>query len=161
MNRVSALGIGWRRHWTFLLLAAAVALIDQLSKFLVRATMSPGESLPSEGIVRLTYVRNTGGVFGLFPDQTFALIFTSFIGILALLLYYRYLSFQNVTLKIGLGLQLGGAVGNLVDRVRLGHVTDFLDLGAWPVFNLADSAIVIGLVIVAWFLLFRLRLHLK
>lgn len=103
-----------------------------------------GESIPQEGIVRLTYVANRGGAFGLFANQTFLLALTAFIGIVVILLYYRCPLFQNPLLEMGLSLQLGGAIGNLVDRVRFGYVVDFVDLGWWPVFNLADSAIVVG-----------------
>ena len=124
----------------------AALLADQLSKALVLLTMYPGQSIPESGIFRLTYVKNTGSAFGLFPNQTLFLIFASFVGIAILLVFYRIHRVSSPILRISLGLQLGGAIGNLMDRLRLGYVVDFLDVGAWPVFNLADSAIVVGLV---------------
>ena len=128
----------------FVMLAALLA--DQLSKALVLLTMYPGQSIPESGIFRLTYVKNTGSAFGLFPNQTLFLIFASFVGIAILLVFYRIHRVSSPILRISLGLQLGGAIGNLMDRLRLGYVVDFIDVGAWPVFNLADSAIVVGLV---------------
>jgi len=136
------------------LIALTVIGVDQLSKFLVRANMEWGQSIPSEGLVRLTYTTNTGGAFGLFANQTFLLTLAAVIAITALVLYLRYLPPGSKLLKVGLGLDLGGAIGNLIDRIRLGEVTDFIDLGAWPVFNLADSAIVVGTFLIVYYLLF-------
>ena len=126
------------------LLAALVA--DQFSKYIVLTSMYPGQSIPETGLFRITYVTNTGSAFGLFPNQTFYLIIASFVGIAILLVFYHIHRVSSPILRISLGLQLGGAIGNLMDRLRLGYVVDFLDVGAWPVFNLADSAIVVGLV---------------
>ena len=137
-----------------LLVSLLVIGADQLSKYLVRANMELGQSIPSEGIVRLTYTTNTGGAFGLFANQTFLLSVTAVVGIAVLVLYLRYLPLGSTLLRLGLGLDLGGAVGNLIDRVRLGEVTDFIDVGFWPVFNLADSAIVVGTFLIVYYLLF-------
>lgn len=124
----------------------AVTLVsDQLSKYFVSTNMRLGESIPHDGPIVLTYVTNSGSAFGLFPNQTLFLIIASFIGICVLMIFYKSHHFSNPYVRLSLGLQLGGAFGNLIDRVRLGHVVDFIDLGWWPVFNLADSAIVIGL----------------
>ena len=147
------------RDLAFFIIAALVLAADQLTKFLIRANMSPGQSIPEEGIFRLTYVTNTGGAFGLFANQTFLLLFTAGVGVAAILVYYRYLPFDSLLLKASLALQLGGATGNLMDRLRYGQVTDFLDVRLWhdfhwPAFNLADSAIVVGIGILACFLLF-------
>lgn len=128
----------------FVMLAALVA--DQLSKALILLNMYPGQSIPESGLLRITYVTNSGSAFGLFPNQTLFLIIASFVGIGILLVFYRIHRVSSPILRISLGLQLGGAIGNLMDRLRLGHVVDFIDVGAWPVFNLADSAIVVGLV---------------
>ena len=137
------------------LISLAVVAADQLTKYLVRANMDLGQSIPHTGFVRLTYATNTGGAFGLFANQTFLLALAAVIAIAALVLYLRYLPPSSRLLKVGLGLLLGGAVGNLIDRVRLGEVTDFIDIGAWPVFNLADSAIVVGTVLIVFYLLFE------
>ena len=136
------------------LIALSVVAADQLSKYLIRANMELGQSIPSEGFLRLTYTTNTGGAFGLFSNQAFLLALAAVIAIVVLVRYMRYLPPHSWLLKIALGLLLGGAVGNLIDRVRLGEVTDFIDIGAWPVFNLADSAIVVGTVLIVYYLLF-------
>lgn len=137
------------------LISLAVVAADQLSKYLVRANMDPGQSIPDTGLVRLTYTTNTGGAFGLFGNQAFLLALAAAIAIAALVLYLRYLPPSSRLLKVALGLLLGGAVGNLIDRLRVGEVTDFIDVGAWPVFNLADSAIVVGTVLIVYYLLFE------
>jgi|GEM_PF-989694 signal peptidase II len=135
---------------TPLIILLTTLTADQATKLLVVLNMHPGESIPDSGFFRLTYVTNSGSAFGLFPNQTLFLILTSFVGIGVLLLFYRINPVNSIILRLSLGLQLGGAIGNLVDRVRLGYVVDFIDVGAWPVFNLADSAIMIGLVGLFW-----------
>ena len=141
----------------FLLTALLVIAFDQVSKLLIRANMTPGQSIPEEGLFRITYVTNTGGAFGILGNQAFLMLVTSFVGVAAVLLYSRYPAFNRVAVKIALGLLLGGAIGNLIDRLTLGRVVDFIDLGFWPVFNLADSAIVVGSFILVFFLLFQAR----
>lgn len=133
-----------KRDWWFFLVAALVVAADQASKLFITTNMVIGESIPESGIVRLTYVANRGGAFGLFANQTFLLALTAVIGIAAILLFYRCPLFNNWLLETALSLQLGGAMGNLIDRLRFGYVVDFIDLRVWPVFNLADSAIVVG-----------------
>ena len=134
-------------------LATLVFLIDQFTKFLVREFLPYRTSFPAEGFFRISHTHNTGSAFGLFQGQNFPLILVAFIGIAVLVLIYRSQRRPSDGLRLSLGLQLGGAAGNLLDRVRLGHVTDFLDVGPWPVFNIADSSIVIGLVLLAWIFL--------
>jgi signal peptidase II len=129
--------------------------LDQLTKYLVRTNMELGQSIPREGLFRLTYITNTGGAFGILANQAFLLAIVAVIGIAVFLVYLRYLPLQSTLLKIGLGLDFGGAVGNLIDRLRLeGKVTDFIDIGAWPMFNVADMSIVVGTIIIACYLLF-------
>jgi signal peptidase II len=151
--------IGRKRDLLSLIIAVLVLAADQFTKSLIRANMSPGQSIPEEGIFRLTYVTNTGGAFGLFANQTFLLLFTAILGVGAILLYYRYLPFDSLLLKSGLALQLGGAIGNLLDRLRYGHVTDFVYVRIWrdfywPAFNVADFSIVTGVIVLACSLLF-------
>lgn len=148
---------GAARTLPLFLIALTVIGADQLSKYLVRANMELGQSIPSEGLVRLTYTTNTGGAFGLFANQTFLLALAAVVAITVLVLYLRYLPRGSTLLHVGLGLDLGGAIGNLIDRVRLGEVTDFIDIGAWPVFNLADSAIVVGTFLIVYYLLFAAK----
>ncbi|MDA0989042.1 MAG: signal peptidase II [Chloroflexi bacterium] len=136
-----------------LVIMIATLMADQVTKALIVLTLSPGQSVPNSGLFRLTYVTNSGSAFGLFPNQTLFLILASFVGIGVLLLFYRTHPVSSTILRLSLGLQLGGAIGNLVDRARLGYVVDFIDVGAWPVFNLADSAIVVGLIGLLWTLM--------
>ena len=134
-------------------LTALTFLLDQFSKFLVRELLEFRESFPEQGFFRFTHTFNTGSAFGLFQDQNFALILASVAGITVLTLIYRGQRRPTNLLRLSLGLQLGGAAGNLLDRLRMGHVTDFVDVGPWPIFNLADAAIVTGLVLLVWMFL--------
>ena len=138
------------KDFVLLQLAALVFLLDQFSKFVVREFLGFRESFPEAGFLRITHTHNTGSAFGLFQGQNVPLILVAIVGITILLLIYRSQRQPSNLLRFSLGLQLGGAAGNLLDRVLLGHVTDFLDVGPWPVFNLADSSIVVGLVLLAW-----------
>ena len=145
---------------TLIQLAAITIAADQFTKYLVQQLLSPGHSYPEQGFFRFTHTFNTGSAFGLFQNQNFPLILVAVVGITILVLIYRSQRWPTNMLRLSLGLQLGGGAGNLVDRIRLGHVTDFLDVGSWPVFNLADAAIVTGLVLLGWmFLRPRDRLH--
>ena len=131
-------------------LAALVVLCDQATKFLVREYLQLSQSVPAEGFFRITHTYNTGSAFGLFQGQNTPLIVVAVVGIFILGIIYRSQRPPSNLLRLSLGLQVGGAVGNLTDRLLFGHVTDFLDVGAWPIFNLADSSIVVGLVLLAW-----------
>jgi len=146
-----------RRQWWLLVLVAIVALAgDQLTKQLVRTHLEIGESWPSSGwLVHISHVTNTGAAFGILQDQTVFLVVTSLIGLGAIVLYYLYPPFHHPVLRVAFGLQLGGAIGNLSDRVRLGSVTDFIKFPHYPYFNVADSCIVVGVCVLAWFLVFR------
>ena len=103
-----------------------------------------------KGFFRITHTYNTGSAFGLFQGQNTPLIVVAIVGIFILGMIYRTQRPPSNLLRLSLGLQIGGAIGNLTDRLLFGHVTDFLDVGAWPIFNLADSSIVVGLVLLAW-----------
>jgi signal peptidase II len=152
-----ALKRGVTRGWPLFAIALVVIGLDQLTKYFVRANMDLGQSIPSEGWVRLTYVTNTGGAFGILSNQTFLLTVSAIVGIGIIVLSLSYLPLRAWTLKAGLGLVLAGAVGNLIDRLRFGAVTDFIDVGAWPVFNVADSATVVGTVLIVFYVLFLMR----
>lgn len=142
------------KRLTFFLVALIVVALDQVSKFFISANMNLGQSIPEEGFFRITYGTNTGGVFGLFANQAFLITLTAIVGVAAILVYSRYPQANRVIVRIALGLLLGGAVGNLIDRIRLGEVVDFIDVGAWPVFNLADSAVVVGVILIIYYFLF-------
>ncbi len=145
-----------RETWFFLVAAIVVAL-DQLSKYLVRANMVLGQSVPEHGFFRFNYGTNTGGVFGLFANQTFLITVAAVIAVVVIVLYSHHKMAQSMLVKVSLGMILGGSIGNLIDRIRFGAVTDFIDVGAWPVFNLADSAIDVGVVLLIIYILFRMK----
>ncbi len=134
-------------------LAAIFFLLDQLTKFLVRAYLPFGSSYPATGFLRFTHAENTGSAFGLFQGHNTPLIVISFVGIFVLAMIYQSQPRPTNLLRLSLGLQIGGALGNLADRFRLGAVTDFIDVGPWPIFNLADSSIICGLLLLGWIIL--------
>lgn len=138
------------RDFILMQLAVLVFLLDQFSKYLVREFLRLYESFPADGFFRITHAYNTGSIFGIFQGQNTVFILVSFLGVAVLLLLYHSQRFPSGPLRLSLGLQLGGAFGNLIDRVRLGHVTDWVDIGPWPVFNVADACIVSGLILLAW-----------
>ncbi len=146
-----------RNDVLFFAIVGLVVVLDQVTKYLVRANLALGESVPEEGPLRITYVTNTGAAFGILQGQTVFLVITTFLGLAAILLYYVYPPMEHGVLRVALGLQLGGAVGNLADRVRLGRVTDFVDVGPWPAFNVADSSILVGVFIIIGFFLLAER----
>ncbi len=136
-----------------LIVAAFVVLADQVTKHLVAARLGEGESrelLPwLTPILRITHVTNTGVAFGLLPGWGDLFIGVAIIVIVTILACYRHVTDGQWLMRVALGFQLGGAAGNLIDRLRQGRVTDFIDLNFWPmhhwpIFNLADSAIVAG-----------------
>ncbi len=131
------------------IIAALVVVADQLSKFYVSAIMEAGQSIAViNNLLYITYVRNPGAAFGMLPYRTVFLVIVTLVVIGFIIYYYRILPAGFVLLRVGLALQLGGAVGNLIDRVRTTYVIDFIDVSFFPpVFNLADSAIVIGIAI--------------
>ena len=128
-----------------MLTIVTVLIADQLTKFAVKGTLRLGESWPSDGLIRITHGANTGTAFGLLPNQTIFLIFASIIAIGFLVYFYRAYALPRPILRLAIGLQLGGAFGNLFDRVAFGSVTDFIDVGWWPIFNIADSSICVGM----------------
>ena len=143
-------------HWlSFLLLAGVVVALDQVTKRYVDTHLPLGASWPAESWpVRFMHVKNTGAAFSLLQDQTLFLTVMSVVGLGAIVLYFRFRPSDHPLLRLALALQLGGALGNLIDRARYGHVTDFIKVPHWPVFNVADSAITVGVATVVLFLLF-------
>jgi signal peptidase II len=143
-----------RRDITFFLIAVAVFALDQVTKLIVRATLDPGEAWPDrDWVLNIVNVSNSGAAFGMLQGQTVFLVVTSIVGVAAIVLYYLYPPMEHGLLRLALGLQLGGAAGNLIDRVRTGEVTDFVNFSFWPAFNVADSAISIGVVTILYFFL--------
>ena len=147
----------WRAFRDPLLIGILITalVVDQITKQLVLDNLGIGASWPGDGFFRFTYVRNDGTAFGLFQNNGTLLTFVS-IGAVALIVYfYREAAMVSWFTRTALGLQLGGALGNLMDRFRHGYVVDFLDVGPWPIFNIADSAIITGIVaLITYFVLF-------
>ena len=146
---------GVLRHWKMVAIAVAALGADQLTKFLIRSNLRIGESWPEEGFLRLTHGTNTGSAFGLFQDQTLILTIASVVAIGLVFLFYRNEAGSTWLSWLTSGLILGGAFGNLIDRVVAGKVTDFIDVGPWPIFNIADSSIVVGITVLCASVLLR------
>jgi len=145
------------RELLLLGVALAVFTVDQLSKAAVARYLTP--LVPWNPIaalnryISLTYVTNTGVAFGLFPQLAAFYPYINLAIVAGLLVFYQRFGVSHWLLPVSLGLQLGGAVGNLADRLRLGYVVDFIDIKVWPVSNIADICIVSGVCILAFLLL--------
>jgi len=122
-----------------------VFISDQITKYAVYKNMSLGESIPAEGIIRITYARNTGMAFSLFENFGIILLILSLIIASILIIYLFTIDKPRILIRIFSGLVVGGALGNILDRIRFGYVNDFIDVGWWPVFNIADSSITIAI----------------
>lgn len=130
-------------------------LADQAIKFLVVSLMELGESIPVfAGIFHITYIENPGAAFGLFANQRLVFIVAGILVIAAACLMYRRLMSEKAIIRWGVALLLGGAVGNLIDRLRIGGVIDFLDFRIWPVFNIADIGICVGVALLMYALIY-------
>ncbi|MFC1991052.1 signal peptidase II [Chloroflexota bacterium] len=157
MQKVNYLWGNWH-NVAFICIAILIVFADQLSKTWIRANLPYGHSLFNVGFFQITHAQNTGAAFGLFQGQSFILTVIAFAGAVAVLLFVflsrRYLpSLDSMVGKSVLGLVLGGIVGNLIDRLRLGYITDFIDFRFWPAFNIADSAITVSVIIFAYLLI--------
>lgn len=155
MQKVKSLQGKWRNVAFFFTTALLLVAADQLSKLWIRSNLAVGESLFEVGFFRLTRVHNSGAAFGLFQGQSFLLTIIALVGVAALLLYtfffhHKFLFLDNRLGRLALGLVLGGTVGNLIDRIHLGYVTDFIDFNFWPAFNIADPAIVVGVILLVY-----------
>jgi signal peptidase II len=138
----------------FLLVAALVIILDQITKTWLQTHFVPGQSVPETGFFRIVYAQNTGAAFSIFYGKTAFLTYISIFGALLILAYNFILAphlpgLQTRWNKIALGFILAGTVGNLIDRFTLHYVRDFISVGPWPVFNIADSSIVIGVIMFA------------
>lgn len=137
----------------FFAIAALVVFADQLTKWLVRHNLELGEQWPDKPFLhmRIINVVNDGAAFGMLQGHMPFLIVTSCVGLAAIVLYYVYPPMEHGLIRVALGMQLGGAVGNLIDRVRVGEVTDFINVGRFPTFNVADSSISVSIAAVLIF----------
>ena len=128
-----------------------VFIIDQLVKLFVVSTMHIGQSIPViDGIFSITYVLNPGAAFGMLEHQRWIFILAAMGVMMIAAVCYRHIQRENMFIRCGSGLLLGGAAGNLADRIQTGLVIDFFDFHIWPVFNLADVAICVGAGILIW-----------
>lgn len=155
---------GWsdavkRSSYVFLGVTALLVLMaDQYTKLLVRRHLplnvpyQPIEWL--DPIFTFRHTQNTGAAFGLLPGLGVVFMAVALIVVVGIIIYYRRVENAPLVLRLALGLQLGGAIGNLIDRARFGYVVDFIDFRWWPVFNVADSGLFIGTFLLAWYILF-------
>lgn len=139
-----------RRLGALLAVSLFVIAADQASKAIIRATLHPGETWP-EGweLIRISHVHNTGAAFGILEGASTFLVIAPLAAIAAITVFLLTLPAASRWYSVALAAILGGAIGNLVDRIRLGHVTDFIDPTHYPSFNIADSAIVVGVITIA------------
>ncbi len=129
------------------LVSLVIVLLDQLTKGLVRHNMQTGESIPLlNNFLHLTYVQNAGAGFGILQGQQVLFIVLSVIVLGGIAYYYKRIP-DIVSYNVVTAMLIGGTIGNLVDRIFLGYVVDFLDFRIWPVFNVADSCLTIAIVI--------------
>jgi signal peptidase II len=144
-----------KRATLCLIVIALVSASDQLSKLWIRSHLALWESLPITDRLSLVYIGNTGSAFGLLANQAFLISIISIAGLLFILLFLRYLSPASTLSIVSISLVMGGAVGNLIDRLRFGYVTDFIYFRLWgnfywPAFNIADTAIVVGVCVLIY-----------
>ena len=154
-----SLAAGSAQWLAFLAVAAAAVGADQLTKQIVGRTLVLGENVDILGPFTIHHVQNSGIAFGLFASRTSLVIAVTGVAVGLMLWFFAHQGRRHPALPVALGLVLGGSIANLVDRVRLGHVTDFLDLAAWPAFNLADTFIVVGVAILFGALVLADRPH--
>ena len=129
-------------------LATFIVFIDQLTKVLVRQNLTLGETwMPwkwLEPYARIVHWQNTGAAFGIFQNANLILMILSIIVSIAIVIYYQKVDPKDLLGRIAISMQFGGALGNLVDRIKLGHVTDFISVGNFPVLNVADACVTVG-----------------
>ena len=135
---------------------AAIAA-DQLTKYIVTSRLQIDDGVHVVGPFWIHHVQNSGIAFGLFASATVVVILLTGVAVSAMLIFFARSGARHPILPVALGLVIGGSTSNLLDRVRLGYVTDFLDLRYWPAFNLADSFIVIGVLVLLGALAFAER----
>lgn len=139
----------------WIIVISAIAA-DRISKVVCRQYLRPLGSVPViKGIFHLTYVENTGAAFGMLQGSTWFLALTNALVSAAVAYLILKNKPQNRYVKLSLSLILGGALGNLVDRVLFGYVVDFLDFRIWPVFNIADSCVVVGAILLGYFVVVK------
>ena len=142
-----SLAAGPAQWLALLVIATAAVFADQLTKQIIGRTLAVGESVDLVGPFSIHHVENSGIAFGFFASRTTFVIAITAVAVGWMVWFFARSGRRHPVLPVGLGLVLGGSIANLIDRVRLGRVTDFLDLEAWPAFNLADTFIVVGVAV--------------
>jgi signal peptidase II len=144
----------YNKYITIFSIAALIVLIDQITKFLIKTNFQLNETFPIiNNIFHLTYTYNFGAGFGILQQQKLILIFISLIVVGVIFYYLDKIKNKEILLQVLVGFILGGTIGNLIDRIAYGFVIDFIDFRIWPIFNVADSFVTIGviaLVIYLW-----------
>ena len=139
------------------LVMATIIIADQISKYIVESNIPINQfwaHFPEQAdLLRISHVSNTGAAFGIFPSGSPIFMVVAIIVSIVILIYNQKLPAHHVWYRLALGMQLGGALGNLIDRFRIGHVTDFIDVGPVPVFNVADASIVVGTILLGFLIL--------
>ena len=153
--------LAWWNALVFSLVVLVIVALDQISKEWIRSNIQVGGSLPEIGPLTIIHIQNTGAAFGLFTNQAFLLSVVAIAGLLVVLSFFRYFSELGFLGGIALSMVFAGALGNLIDRLRLGYVTDFIYVRLWgnfywPAFNAADSAITVGAISLAVIALIKL-----
>lgn len=139
-----------------LLLVLFIILLDQIIKYFVSTNMFLGQSIPVlPQIFHLTYIQNPGAAFGILENQRYLFILIAAVLIVAVIYFYKKIIQLSKLFQVGIALLFGGAIGNMIDRIFIGRVIDYMDFRICPVFNLADIAIVSGCAIIAFNLLFK------
>lgn len=137
------------------ILALAVIALDQVSKAYLQANMAPGASVPViPGVFHITYVLNPGAAFGILEHQRWFFVAVALLLVAVIAYLYPRIPAGYGLLRLGIALQTGGAAGNAIDRLKTGYVVDFFDFRVWPVFNVADMAIVGGVALIVYSILF-------
>jgi signal peptidase II len=143
----------FQNYWGIFTIAAMIIALDQWTKWLVRTNIPAGQSWLPDSLLwlspyaRIVHWYNKGAAFGIFQEGSMVFTVLAFIVSAAIIYYYPQVSKQDWPLRLAMSMQLGGAIGNLIDRLTIGHVTDFISVGTFPVFNIADSSISVGCVV--------------
>jgi signal peptidase II len=139
-----------KNYWGIVTIALVIVALDQWTKWLVRSNIPAGQSWLPDSLLwlspyaRIVHWYNRGAAFGMFQQGNMVFTVLAFVVVAAILYYYPQISRADWPLRLAMSMQLGGAVGNLIDRLAIGHVTDFISVGTFPVFNVADSSITVG-----------------
>lgn len=141
-------------------LIAIIILMDQITKYMIISKFSLYDSKPViEGIFHLTYVRNLGAAFSILQNQRVFFIIATLVVVVGIFIFVRTQDNLHRMMKYSFSLIVAGAIGNAIDRIRYGYVVDFFDFMIWPVFNIADISIVIGAVLLCYYLIFIDKSH--